>query len=46
MATDLVEVAGQLESVGLAKAEWPELVYSVEELNQTKVGKLDRSRAR
>ncbi|MCX5251081.1 acyl--CoA ligase [Streptomyces sp. NBC_00201] len=43
---DLAEVTGHLEGVGLAKAKWPEFVYAVEELPQTKVGKLDRSGAR
>ncbi|MEV0774334.1 class I adenylate-forming enzyme family protein [Streptomyces sp. NPDC050433] len=43
---DLAEVTGHLESIGLAKAKWPEFVYGVEELPQTKVGKLDRSGAR
>src|SRR4051794_16978109 len=43
---DLAEVTGHLESVGLSKAKWPEFVYGVEELPQTKVGKLDRSGAR
>ncbi|MEV6586652.1 class I adenylate-forming enzyme family protein [Streptomyces acidicola] len=43
---DLAEVTGHLESVGLSKTKWPEFVYTVEELPQTKVGKLDRSGAR
>ncbi|MGW5861131.1 class I adenylate-forming enzyme family protein [Streptomyces sp. NPDC055239] len=43
---DLAEVTGHLESVGLAKTKWPEFVYDIEELPQTKVGKLDRSGAR
>lgn len=43
---DLAEVTGHLESMGLAKAKWPEFVYGIEELPQTKVGKLDRSGAR
>ncbi|MFE4535391.1 class I adenylate-forming enzyme family protein [Streptomyces scopuliridis] len=43
---DLAEVTGHLESVGLSKAKWPEFVYGIEELPQTKVGKLDRSGAR
>ncbi|MFD7288862.1 FAD-binding protein [Streptomyces sp. NPDC059863] len=43
---DLAEVTGHLESVGLSKAKWPEFVYAIEELPQTKVGKLDRSGAR
>ncbi|WP_406439490.1 acyl--CoA ligase [Streptomyces sp. NBC_01613] len=43
---DLTEVTGHLESVGLSKSKWPEFVYAVEELPQTKVGKLDRSGAR
>jgi acyl-CoA synthetase (AMP-forming)/AMP-acid ligase II len=43
---DLVEVTGHLESVGLSKTKWPEYVYGLEELPQTKVGKLDRGGAR
>lgn len=43
---DLAEVTGHLESVGLSKGKWPEFVYDIEELPQTKVGKLDRSGAR
>ncbi|MBL1112244.1 acyl--CoA ligase [Streptomyces sp. 110] len=43
---DLAEVTGHLESVGLSKTKWPEYVYGVEELPQTKVGKLDRGGAR
>ncbi|MFE3138658.1 class I adenylate-forming enzyme family protein [Streptomyces scopuliridis] len=43
---DLAEVTGHLESIGLAKAKWPEFVYGIQELPQTKVGKLDRSGAR
>ncbi|MFE5173570.1 AMP-binding protein [Streptomyces sp. NPDC056634] len=42
---DLAEVTGHLESLGLAKTKWPEFVYAVKELPQTKVGKLDRSAA-
>ncbi|WP_433170236.1 class I adenylate-forming enzyme family protein [Actinoallomurus sp. CA-150999] len=42
----LAEVTGYLESVGLSKSKWPEYVYSVAELPQTKVGKLDRAGAR
>ncbi|AQW48612.1 class I adenylate-forming enzyme family protein [Streptomyces violaceusniger] len=43
---ELAEVTGHLESVGLSKTKWPEYVYGVEELPQTKVGKLDRGGAR
>ncbi|MET7526101.1 class I adenylate-forming enzyme family protein [Streptomyces sp900116325] len=43
---DLAEVTGHLESVGLAKTKWPEFVYGIQELPQTKVGKLDRTGAR
>ncbi|MFD5063662.1 MULTISPECIES: class I adenylate-forming enzyme family protein [unclassified Streptomyces] len=43
---DLPEVTGHLQSVGLSKGKWPEFVYGIEELPQTKVGKLDRFRAR
>ncbi|WP_406152641.1 acyl--CoA ligase [Streptomyces sp. NBC_01023] len=42
---DLAEVTGHLESIGLSKTKWPEFVYGIEELPQTKVGKLDRSAA-
>ncbi|MBA2812767.1 acyl--CoA ligase [Streptomyces sp. KM273126] len=43
---DLAEITGHLESTGLSKTKWPEFVYGVEELPQTKVGKLDRGTAR
>ncbi|WP_425826455.1 class I adenylate-forming enzyme family protein [Streptomyces fractus] len=43
---DLDEVTGHLKSVGLSRTKWPEYVYSVGELPQTKVGKLDRGGAR
>lgn len=43
---DLAEVTGHLDSVGLSRTKWPEFVYGIEELPQTKVGKLDRSGAR
>ncbi|MEW2626146.1 class I adenylate-forming enzyme family protein [Streptomyces sp. NPDC048106] len=43
---DLAELTGHLESLGLSKTKWPEFVYDIEELPQTKVGKLDRSAAR
>lgn len=43
---DLAEVTGHLDGVGLSKAKWPEFVFGIEELPQTKVGKLDRSGAR
>ncbi|MGY0055672.1 class I adenylate-forming enzyme family protein [Streptomyces sp. LZ34] len=43
---DLAEVTGHLESAGLSKTKWPEYVYGIEELPQTKVGKLDRGGAR
>ncbi|MEU7306162.1 class I adenylate-forming enzyme family protein [Streptomyces sp. NPDC007206] len=43
---DLAEVTGHLERVGLSKTKWPEYVYGIEELPQTKVGKLDRAGAR
>ncbi|MEV7866334.1 class I adenylate-forming enzyme family protein [Streptomyces sp. NPDC088124] len=42
----LAEVTGHLDTVGLSKAKWPEFVYGIEELPQTKVGKLDRAGAR
>lgn len=43
---DLAEVTGHLDGVGLSKAKWPEFVFGIEELPQTKVGKLDRYGAR
>ncbi|MFD8868762.1 class I adenylate-forming enzyme family protein [Streptomyces sp. NPDC059590] len=43
---DLAEVTGHLESAGLSRTKWPEYVYGIEELPQTKVGKLDRGGAR
>jgi cyclohexanecarboxylate-CoA ligase len=43
---DLAEITGYLAGVGLSKAKWPEFVYAVEALPQTKVGKLDRVGAR
>ncbi|MFZ3572749.1 class I adenylate-forming enzyme family protein [Streptomyces sp. BH097] len=43
---DLDEVTRHLKGVGLAKTKWPEYVYTITELPQTKVGKLDRSGAR
>lgn len=42
----LAEVTGYLEDAGLSKGKWPEYVYSVAELPQTKVGKIDRAGAR
>ncbi|MEB8340193.1 class I adenylate-forming enzyme family protein [Streptomyces endophyticus] len=44
-AVDLAEITEHLEHVGLSKNKWPEFVYGIEELPQTKVGKLDRSGA-
>ncbi|GHE94295.1 long-chain-fatty-acid--CoA ligase [Streptomyces spiralis] len=44
-AIDLAEITAHLEHVGLSKSKWPEFAYSIEELPQTKVGKLDRSGA-
>jgi acyl-CoA synthetase (AMP-forming)/AMP-acid ligase II len=44
-AIDLAEITAHLEHLGLSKSKWPEFVYSIEELPQTKVGKLDRSGA-
>lgn len=43
---ELDEVTGHLESAGLAKTKWPEYVWGVSELPQTRVGKLDRAGAR
>jgi non-ribosomal peptide synthetase component E (peptide arylation enzyme) len=42
----LAEVTAHLESVGLSKTKWPEFVYGIQELPQTKVGRLDRGGAR
>ncbi|MFD7923467.1 class I adenylate-forming enzyme family protein [Streptomyces sp. NPDC059740] len=42
----LDEVTGHLERLGLSKTKWPEFVFRVEELPQTKVGKTDRRTAR
>ncbi|MGW0816189.1 class I adenylate-forming enzyme family protein [Streptomyces viridiviolaceus] len=44
-AIDLAEITAHLEHVGLSKSKWPEFAFSIEELPQTKVGKLDRSGA-
>ncbi|MET8852724.1 class I adenylate-forming enzyme family protein [Amycolatopsis sp. NPDC004625] len=43
---DLGDVTGYLREAGLAKTKWPEFVYLVDALPQTKVGKLDRAGAR
>jgi non-ribosomal peptide synthetase component E (peptide arylation enzyme) len=43
---DLAEVTGHLESIGLSKTKWPEYVYGIAELPQTRVGKIDRAGAR
>ncbi|MEV6235552.1 class I adenylate-forming enzyme family protein [Lentzea sp. NPDC051838] len=43
---ELGEITGFLRDAGLSKAKWPEFVYVVEALPQTRVGKLDRVRAR
>jgi cyclohexanecarboxylate-CoA ligase len=43
---DLGDVTGYLRAAGLSKAKWPEFVYLVDALPQTKVGKLDRAGAR
>lgn len=42
----LDQITGYLREVGLSKAKWPEFVFSVEELPQTKVGKISRAGAR
>jgi cyclohexanecarboxylate-CoA ligase len=42
----LGEITGFLRDAGLSKTKWPEFVYVVEALPQTRVGKLDRIRAR
>jgi acyl-CoA synthetase (AMP-forming)/AMP-acid ligase II len=42
----LDELLDHLSARGLAKAKWPEVVFPVESLPQTKVGKVSRSAAR
>ncbi|MCZ0998281.1 class I adenylate-forming enzyme family protein [Streptomyces mirabilis] len=42
----LHEITEHLARTGLSKAKWPEFAFSVSELPQTTVGKLDRSAAR
>lgn len=42
----LDEITGYLHEGGLAKTKWPEYVFTVADLPQTKVGKLDRKSAR
>ncbi|MER5427798.1 class I adenylate-forming enzyme family protein [Streptomyces sp. NPDC002588] len=42
----LQELTEHLDRTGLSKAKWPEFAFSVDELPQTRVGKLDRSGAR
>jgi acyl-CoA synthetase (AMP-forming)/AMP-acid ligase II len=42
----LDDATAHLRDLGLSKAKWPEFVYSVEELPQTKVGKISRAGAR
>ncbi|MGW3284787.1 class I adenylate-forming enzyme family protein [Streptomyces sp. NPDC001002] len=43
---DLAELTAHLAQTGLSKAKWPEFAFTVAELPQTTVGKLDRSGAR
>ncbi|MEV6639016.1 class I adenylate-forming enzyme family protein [Amycolatopsis sp. NPDC051371] len=43
---ELGDVTGYLREAGLSKTKWPEFVYLVDALPQTKVGKLDRAGAR
>jgi acyl-CoA synthetase (AMP-forming)/AMP-acid ligase II len=43
---NLAEVTGHLQNVGLSKTKWPEYVHPVDELPQTRVGKIDRAGAR
>ncbi|VVJ22199.1 2 [Amycolatopsis camponoti] len=43
---ELADVTGYLRAAGLSKTKWPEFVYLVDALPQTKVGKLDRAGAR
>ncbi|MEI5522174.1 class I adenylate-forming enzyme family protein [Streptomyces brasiliscabiei] len=42
----LDEITTHLERTGLSKAKWPEFAFTVPELPQTRVGKLDRGGAR
>ncbi|MET9911179.1 class I adenylate-forming enzyme family protein [Streptomyces sp. NPDC006476] len=42
----LDEITAHLARTGLSKAKWPEFLFTVHELPQTTVGKLDRSGAR
>ncbi|MFE5890235.1 class I adenylate-forming enzyme family protein [Streptomyces sp. NPDC056462] len=42
----LDEITAHLERSGLSKAKWPEFAFTVAELPQTRVGKLDRGGAR
>jgi non-ribosomal peptide synthetase component E (peptide arylation enzyme) len=42
----LGEITAHLARTGLSKAKWPEFAFTVGELPQTTVGKLDRSGAR
>ncbi|MER5216626.1 class I adenylate-forming enzyme family protein [Streptomyces sp. NPDC002838] len=42
----LDEITEHLERTGLSKAKWPEFAFTVSELPQTRVGKLDRGGAR
>jgi cyclohexanecarboxylate-CoA ligase len=43
---ELDEVTGHLRDLGLSKTKWPEYVFAVDELPQTKVGKISRAGAR
>lgn len=43
---ELAAITAHLDDLGLSKAKWPEFVFLVAELPQTKVGKLDRAGAR
>jgi acyl-CoA synthetase (AMP-forming)/AMP-acid ligase II len=43
---DLASVTAFLDEHGLSKTKWPEYVFTVDGLPQTKVGKLDRKGAR
>ncbi len=42
----LDEITGHLRQLGLSKTKWPEFLFPVGELPQTKVGKLSRAGAR
>jgi cyclohexanecarboxylate-CoA ligase len=42
----LAGITAHLERVGLAKTKWPEFVFAVEAVPQTRVGKVARQEAK